>query len=191
MNSASPLIIMFPPGLGGNHLANVISLSGQYEFEVNFDKYFNESNHAHFNNHGKPKDSDISIFLNHFGSADDDDIERLVAEYNCIFLVIGMPNSNDSVACHRFLSYNNLVEPVHIIEDIKKIYKSNFLSKIYTGRWETVLSDDMFDISKAEAFINELEEKLEITFPNKEFAVTIHKKWIEQRQREFRNQDIK
>ncbi len=42
------LFIIFPPGAGGNHLANIIALSGRFQRSIDYSGYDNIKGHAHF-----------------------------------------------------------------------------------------------------------------------------------------------
>lgn len=167
------LHIVYPPGLGGNHLANLISLSKQYTYNVDYNKYYQTSKNAHFAIKGQKQ----SISLHHFGSNN-------IQNYNCNnFLCIAIPETNQ-LAINRFNRYNNNTFLAHTKQDICLIYKQHILEKIYPGNWNTIFSDVLFD-TNAKKLITQIENKLEIVIKNKYFAFKIHNAWIRNLQNEF------
>ena len=46
--STENLFVIFPPGAGGNHLANIIALSGRFNRAVDYNRYDNIKGPAHF-----------------------------------------------------------------------------------------------------------------------------------------------
>lgn len=46
--STENLFVIFPPGAGGNHLANIIALSGQFNRAIDYSQYDNIKGPAHF-----------------------------------------------------------------------------------------------------------------------------------------------
>jgi len=160
------LHIIFPPGLGGHHLANLISLSGQYKYDVDYDKYFQSLTKAHF----EYQDQEPSIFLHHFGS-------NSIRDSDCKnFLIIGLPETNQ-LAINRFNKCNYYGFDRHITNDIRLIYKQHILDKIYKGNYNTIMADMLFD-TNAEQLIAQVEDKLQIVIENKLFAYRIHYNWI-------------
>jgi hypothetical protein len=174
------LFIFFAPGLGGHHLANILSLTGKYEYTVNYSKYFLEysaksTDHAHFqsNNHKK------SIYLYHFGSADDSKVQELINQPNTQFLVIHLPQNN-KIARWRLEVWNKFdSKGCHLAtKDIEKIYKPQILEKLYPGKWNTVMADELFSDTDPDQFLKQLENNLNVEILDKELAKRIHSQWI-------------
>jgi hypothetical protein len=168
------LIIFYFPGLGGHHLANLIATSGQFYYPVDYSKYFEDTQaNAHYN-----IDTSISpnIFLYHFGSADDQEISDLCARAPTKFLVIHFPCHNQ-LARLRIENFNGLDFTNHFVNDLEKLYKSQFLEKIYPGEWFTVMSDDLFS-KDANKIIRSIEYILELNLEQTDLICRIHSQWI-------------
>jgi len=179
------LIIMFFPGLGGNHLANIISISKEYKnFKVDRSQYFNPSkkSNAHYNNANSISsniNTDNYIFLYHFGTADEDNIKKIIdTSTNYQFLVIGFPQKNQ-LAFKRMERKNEVdLRKYFIRYDLERLYKQQFLEKYYPGKWCTIFADDLFSNQNIEQFLTDLENKLEINILDRELAISIHNRWI-------------
>lgn len=177
------LFIFFPPGLGGHHLANILSLTGNYTYSVDYSKYFFDqpSEPAFirgFNAHFKNSTNEETIYLCHFGSANDSKIMELINHPNTQFLVIHLPNKN-ILARWRFQLWNNIdLEKHHAAVDLEKIYKPQILKTIYPANWQVIMADDFFDDSNIDQFLNKLENILNVKILDKEFARRIHAQWI-------------
>jgi hypothetical protein len=168
------LVIFAFPGLGGNHLANLIATSGLFHYPVDYTKYFKDTkSNAHYlvDTSIKP-----NIFLYHFGSANDQEISHLCASAPTKFLVIHFPLHNQ-LAKLRIKMSNNIDLTSHFVYDLQKIYKSQFLEKIYPGEWFTVMSDDLFsmDVNK---IIRVIESILGSNLEQKKLIHDIHESWI-------------
>lgn len=46
--STENIFVIFPPGAGGNHLANIMALSGRFNREIDYNQYNNIKGPAHF-----------------------------------------------------------------------------------------------------------------------------------------------
>jgi hypothetical protein len=169
------LVIMYFPGTGGNHLANLIAVSKQYTYNVDYAKYFcpNKKINAHYRDN-----NDFSIFLYHFGSADEDNLQKIVNTPNSQFIVIGFPENNQ-LAWKRIKHFNKLnIIDYHFFHDLTKIYKQQYLEKIYPRNWNTIFADDLFSSNNTGQLLNDLEYKLNIDIVDKDFAISIHNQWI-------------
>lgn len=170
------MIFQFP-GLGGHHLANLIALSGRYNYVVDYSKYFdpNYQSAAHF----ETRSNDNSIVVDHFGSIDTVPLFREVSAMpNCQFIVIHFPRNND-LAWKRLNQFNAInMKKHHFRHDLEKIYKQEYLAKIYPGTWNTVMADALFDKTDVAQFIHSLESKLDIEISDRRLATSVHQQWL-------------
>ena len=172
------LFIFFAPGLGGHHLANILSLTGTYEYIADYSKYFSEYSanlgQSHFQNNNYKK----SIYLYHFGSADDCKVQELINQPSTQFVVIHLPQNN-KLARWRLDAFNKFdSKNFHLAIDIEKIYKQQILEKLYPGKWATVMADELFSDTDSDQFLKKLENNLNVEILDKELAKRIHSKWI-------------
>ena len=175
------LILFYLPGLGGHHLANLISLSGDYVYSVDYSLYGTKWNHgaAHF----EAQASENTIIHNHFGSADDDAIFDCLQHVTTQCLVITLPVANQ-LAQARINYYNKInFQNFHFYHDIEKIYKQQHLSKLYKPinphGWVTVESDWLFDREKITCLVEKLEQDLNIIIPDHDLVCTFHNHWLD------------
>ena len=174
------LLIIFFPGTGGNHLANLISLSGQYNYAVDLSKYFSDNQQdQHTAHYYQPQATGNTIHWNHFGSNDDELTQTLLQSDNTSFLVIHLPVHNQ-LAWQRMEKINGVeLRKFHFHHDLEKIYKQQDLEKIYPGRWNTVMADELFANHNLDQFFDSLEQKLDITIADRTTAARIHNQWLQ------------
>jgi hypothetical protein len=175
------LFIFFAPGLGGHHLANILSLTGSYEYTVDFTKYFDDVSklnsqtaiaHNQIDHHAK------TIYLYHFGDANDSKIKELIDQPNTQFLVIHHPKNNE-LALRRLEAWNKInLKNCPITLDIEKLYKPQILEKLYPSQWTTVMADELFNDFSLDQFFTKLENDLNVEILDKEFAKQVHVQWI-------------
>jgi hypothetical protein len=178
------LVIFWPQGLGGHHLANIISTSDKYyNNSVDLEMYFGaQKNNAHYGAFDGNYENSI-ILAPHFCNAEDDKIKHLQTNNQVEFLVIHMPNSN-KLAWRRYNSLNGNTqvkfersEFVFVRNDIEKIYKQQFLSMIYGGVWNTVMADDLFS-DDIDVVLDQLQQNLNIKFADRPLIRKIHSRWL-------------
>jgi|694.fasta_scaffold82801_3 hypothetical protein len=175
ISSTNNLVIVFFPGAGGHHLANLLSITGRYQYIVDYSRYFvggADSKHAHY----QDDSADNSIYLCHYGSADDSHIEKISGP-NTQFLVIHFP-INNKLAWRRIEIYNKIkLRNFHFRHDLEKMYKPQHLEKLYPGKWSTVMADDLFS-DNTDLLFDKLENYLGIQFVDRELGSSLHLQWI-------------
>ena len=173
--STNNLVIIYFHGTGGHHLANLLSITGRYQYTVDYSRYFvggADSKNAHY----QDDSADNSIYLCHYGSGDDSHIERISGP-NTQFLVIHFPNNN-KLAWRRIEIYNKTkLRNFHFKHDLEKIYKQPYLEKLYPGKWATVMADDLFS-DDTNLLFDKLESAVGVQFLDRELANSIHAQWI-------------
>ena len=179
------LVLFFPPGLGGHHLANILSTSNKYPHDINFDDYFSKlTTNAHYYRFDEADDSQSIVLAPHFGNANDTRIRELQATKTVEFLLIHFPNLNQ-LAWRRYNSFNaknrvefESMELYFVRHDLEKIYKQQFLSQIYGGVWNTVMADDLFS-PEIDKILDQLEQNLSIKFLDRPLVKKIHTQWLD------------
>lgn len=169
------LIIFALPGLGAHHLANIVASCGRYNYPVDYTKYFLPTvTNAHFL---CPVVSNPDILMYHFGSANDREIDNLCQIHSTQFIVIHLPRTSE-LAWSRIESTNRIdtVEN-HVLYDLEKIYKQQFLSKVYPGQWNTIMADDLFS-DNVDKIIQSVESILNCRLDKRDLLCDIHKAWI-------------
>ena len=185
------LFIVFAPGLGGNHLANLIALGDRFKREVDYNKYHQKANDAHFAKMANLQllyaGSNISnqdlenilnttnIFCGHIGEY----LWFMQSSYyqkfkNKKILIVDVPDIG-TFAYKRFISYNKLND--YFYHEQKTLYTRLNLSILFK---ETNLfninSTLIFDENSTE-LIRFLEQEFNMNI-DKPMASDIHKNWI-------------
>lgn len=169
------LLIFFAGGLGGNHLANILALSGRYVYPVNYARYHQGFAHAH---HTIPHDKrPRTIHTFHFRN-DDQEIRNLLDQPGSQCVSIHLPVMNP-LAWQRFEWYNKVkIQNSTIHWDLEKLYKQEYLAKIYPSQWCTVLADDFFQDQNIDQWLVPLEHHLDISISDRGIVQNIHSAWL-------------
>ena len=189
------LFIIFPAGVGGNHLANILSLSEQYATRFNADGYDGANRHtAH---HAAARNLQIeslrpdldhlhtqsNVFCGHWMEYDHFKNDGFADGFpNRKFCVIHVPEAAVR-ARNRFLSFMNVNkrdEDPWIMHELMSVYSVRAMKRLcdepdsdwYEARADLLFSDDI------QPLLNSLQSQsmrvqLDITL-----AQSIHTKWI-------------
>lgn len=187
------LLIMFYPGTGGHHLANLFSLSDKYVYPTDLNKYFSTVNRgtqaAHYALHYRDPTLERSVFLYHFATGHlgtsgvsgfgDNLIEKLITMPGTQLVTIHFPINNQLV-WNRMSKISGVdLKKFSCLAHLEVVYKQHYLERLYPGNWNTVFADDLFDTTKIDAFLDDLETKLDFNFTNRSLAIKIHTQWLE------------
>ena len=148
------VVILFAPGLGGNHLANMLSTSAEFESRCSVSDYLqSRSQDAHFSpaknlqiaTLGDKLSSPGHIVCGHWA-------EYYWLQLTCgiesnvhdQLLVIKLPSAS-SLAWQRFFKYSSL-SSTYLIEEQRSLYSIEIIGRLFTNKdiFE-VESDRLFD----------------------------------------------
>jgi len=179
--STNNLVIIYFPGTGGHHLANLLSITGRYQYTVDYSRYFASDGQKYLPAHYQDHSAESSVYLYHYGSADDSQIEKISGP-STQFLVIHFPTNNElawrRIEINKWPSMNNnKLRDFHFKYDLEKIYKQPYLEKLYPGKWATVMADDLFS-DDTNLLFDKLESAVGAQFLDRELANCIHAQWI-------------
>ena len=185
------LFIIFAPGLGGNHLANLIALGDRFKRDVDYNKYYQKVNDAHF-----AKMENLQL-LHVLSGISDQDVENILIKNNIFcghigeylwfmqspyyqkfknkkILVIDVPDV-DSLAYKRFSSCTNLND--YFYYEQKTLYTQLSLSNLFNENdFFSIKSTLIFD-KNSDELIQFLEQEFNMII-DKTLASTIHANWI-------------
>ena len=184
------LFIVYPPGLGGNHLMNLLGLDSRYHSDVDYSRYFNgRLDNAHFtqnidsrsiNSHEFSIDK-INIIPMHLASylwfCNDPESSKPVFQHRK-FCLITMPSDKNSLAAKRLTATCPNYRVEYLYEETRTLYSVQYLSKLFNQHdWFILDSELLFshDFSRLE---HNLRQQGLIQEFNSALAKTIHQLWI-------------
>ena len=168
------VFVIFAPGLGGNHLANLIATDPRYRSRASVEQYQNTekfAHHSHTNLFNLKVDSyDNNVLCGHFGELYW--LDRSQFEHKQV-VIVEIPQDKNSLAYKRFQRYNRNL-PDYIVEEQRSLYTPELIKRV-TG------IDDHYTIP-AEKIITEhppIELLQEMTYQiDVDICKAMHKQWI-------------
>ena len=117
------VFVIFAPGLGGNHLANMIATDPRYYSRASVEQYKGTTKYAH---HSANKNltqvtvesTDWNVLCGHFGELywfDKTPFEQKQV------VIVEIPKDKSSLAYKRFQTYNKVL-PDYIVEEQRSLY---------------------------------------------------------------------
>lgn len=133
------IFILFAPGLGGNHLANILSLDSRFRSRANDEVYASAAVTAHvklqnincqsIEKHLDQLVNQNNVFCGHWMEYVELKKSKLIEHFpNRIFCVIQMPKSNDRFY-HRLLSKNPDATP-WLLHEVALLYRTKNIKKL-------------------------------------------------------------
>jgi len=125
------VFVIFAPGLGGNHLANLIATDPGYYSRATVDQYQTTKKYAHHS----PTDNltdikiesyDNNVLCGHFGELYW--LDRSLFEHKQV-VIIEIPKDKNSFAYKRFQTYNHDL-PEYIVEEQKSLYTPEIIKRV-------------------------------------------------------------
>ena len=175
--------IVYAPGMGGNHVANLIALARKYELSIDKTVYDNTKMNVHQSLPRKNKNVKIKHF--HIGGF----IHSLSQQYTLpksknIF--INLPTPGD-LAYQRLIKWAPHYANEFVYSEHKQIYSIFLLNKITQQTWFRINPTKLFtdDISP---LIKTLNTKFDLDIDNTEARI-IHEKWIVKIQNYVKGED--
>lgn len=183
----SDIIILYPAGLGGHHLSNIISLSTNIKFNKRFDNYNKIDQNVHNALDLEKNESNYNVLPMHIP----DFFHKLQTgffqnfqNYKIVVLNTGSDPENDlkSIAGQRWYkhNFNSQEKPSlnYFFYEISILYQHDFLEKILKRKVISISAHLLFN-EHIDDLLKDLEEKLELKFANKEYILKLHLTWIE------------
>lgn len=134
------IFVIFPPGLGGNHLANLLSTDSRFVTRSNSEDY---SRHKENNAHTSPLqnlniddidsilDNTSNIFCGHFGESYWLEINRRLKKFkNKQFVIVTMPETQCSIAYRRYYKRNHTLSNYYI-EEQRSLYTPLSIERMF------------------------------------------------------------
>lgn len=142
------VFVIFAPGLGGNHLANLIATDPRYHSRASVEQYQKTKKFAHHSHSNlfnlKVPTYDNNVLCGHFGELYW--LDRSQFEHKQV-VIIEIPKDKHSLAYKRFQRYNRNL-PDYIVEEQRSLYTPEIIERV------TDISDHY--TIPAESVINEL-----------------------------------
>lgn len=182
---ADNLFVIFPMGSGGNHLANLLSLSDRYKRRVDFTHYDNLSTtSAHFSDALNLTNlSDRIVELQNQSNVFCSHLAEYLWQQDFIkhnfmyrkFLMINIHNARPWVR-HRIMQFNPALQNEYLWQETSTLYSQYSFSKL-TGEHD-FFNIDINTIFESEAnhLIDLLEQMIMIRM-NRDLACEAHQKW--------------
>ena len=142
------VFVIFAPGLGGNHLANLIATDPRYYSRATVDQYQTTKKYAHHSLNANLADINIisydnNVLCGHFGELYW--LDRSLFEHKQV-VIIEIPKDKNSFAYKRFQTYNHDL-PDYIVEEQRSLYTPEIIKRV------TGISD--YYTIPAESIVNE------------------------------------
>lgn len=181
------LFIIFPPGAGGNHLANLVSLSGKYSRAVDFNQYGTGYQTAHFT------DNELNLAIDENGvgqlSQQNNVLCGHLASYiwfnragfaerfpNKKFVVITAPE-HDTLAFNRASKLCSVYTHPYSYHELNTLYSIECLSALYNEHdWFQISAEDIFQ-PLPDKILSFLKQDLWLDV-DYDFVKDIHAKWF-------------
>lgn len=179
------IFVLFAPGLGGNHISNILSMDTRFvqraslnDYTIHFKK---DTENAHIrentNNDLTPKDDENRIIPLHIGMIVWD-YEKIKKFKNRKILIVEFPDSKDTLAYKRFVNYNrNFDIDEYMFYEQKLFYSQSTIEKLVPEKdFFTVKSESIFD-ENFDLFYNlTLNMNLKIDY---DMCKVMHSMWIQ------------
>jgi hypothetical protein len=183
------LFVIFAPGLGGNHLANLLSLTPRFYRTVDFEAYNSIGANAHFSNiknlqltsisdHIVPLTGVSNVLCGHLGEYIWLKQSGIAEKFrNKKFLIVSIPKKNTLAYRRLCRSFPMIDANEYFYQEQRTLYSQEIIEKIFDEH-------DFFNISAEIIFSDDINKLL--TFIQHEFYTTIdvvqatkaHRAWI-------------
>ena len=125
------VFVIFAPGLGGNHLANLIATDPRYYPRATVDQYQTTKKYAHHSLNDNLTNINITSYNNnvlcgHFGELYW--LDRSLFEHKQV-VIIEIPKDKNSFAYKRFQRYNHDL-PDYIVEEQRSLYTPEIIESV-------------------------------------------------------------
>ena len=182
MSSDKNIFVLFSPGLGGNHVANLLSTDKRYATKATAKDY---SNHKGLDAHiilGNLDNLDNTnynfgnIFCGHFGEFYWAHLKNKISKYqNRQIILIDLPKNKDSMAFKRYKKYSNLNN--FFIKEQQSLYSLYTIEKIFNETDIFNISSEIIFDNLVDKFYNYANQEMNFNLDYNECS-EMHKIWI-------------
>lgn len=165
--------IVYPPGSGGNHLANLISLDKKYSLDISTSVY-NDTNTMNVHQSNPRENEKVNIHLYHAGSFIGACRNFQIIPDAINILISYPPNSDLELSCQRIKCWGQIYHNF-LFSEFGLFYSPFVIKQILNVNWFTINATELFDknISK----ILELFDKINVQVDPAELQ-DYHDKWL-------------
>jgi hypothetical protein len=178
------IIVLFPPGTGGNHLANLLSTDSTFQSRASLNDYkTNQSANAHFS-YIKNLDRDIIMNLDanlnhvlcgHWGEYYWLKINHLLDRIkDRQILILTVPN-RDSISFKRFIKHNQNI-PEYLVQEQRSLYSIDVVRSVFNDDDFFVLDPDILFSTSLTDFFSFVVDEMALTL-DYEFCNEAHQLW--------------
>ncbi len=183
------IFIIFSPGSGGNHLANILSTADNFVSRCTVEDYDHhptpeQQSRAYANAHYSKIDNldpDIvknlppttNVLCGHFYSYNRLELLELTNKFvNKVIVVLEPPISG--LAYKRYMYHNDKIRP-QLYNEQRLIYSTHFIKKYFNQKTVSIPCEAIFE-HKLDRLYSIIEDKLDLEV-DKNMCNQIHKKW--------------
>jgi hypothetical protein len=170
--------IVYAPGTGGNHLANLISLGDRYSLSVDMSVYDSDVKNAHQLIPRQNKNVQINTY--HMGRFVYQCTNQPV-DLNSINILIQLPPfDKKDLAYQRMTYYWPVFKNQFVFFESTRIYSTFLLSCLSKKNWCTINASCLFseDLKSITSILNQFDISI-----NLDDAMVVHKKWLDKIQK--------
>ena len=175
------IFVLFSPGLGGNHVANILSTdTNQFTIRFNDHTYLSSQKNAHTNyknlqDVSKYDNIKNNILCGHWGEMYWLKIHNLIDKFkNRQVLILEIPKK-DTLAYQRFIEHTKLQE--YFIEEQRSIYSIELIQSSLNEKDFFVFPSEKIFAEDISEFLDFAKEEMNINVDRK-LCYNIHKLWM-------------
>lgn len=174
------IFVVFSPGTGGNHVANMISTADGYLTRANAEQYANHTDeNAHFDENYYNLDfsqDDVRVRAMHFSEFLGHS-EKLQNINNKQLLLLSVPRRT-TLAYRRYQDYHKGMMRTYMIEEQRLIYSQKIIEKLTNETNFVTLDIELVFNSEISGFIKFIQDKMNIQLNATECS-EMHYAWFE------------
>jgi hypothetical protein len=180
--------IIYPPGTGGNHLANLISLDKKYSLDLDLSNYdSNDFSNPHVHQSRPRKNEKIKINLFHMGSFIVECRQETIGQNSKNILILLPQFSESSLAYNRLKYWSKEYQNRYLYNEHSQIYSKYLMSKLLNQKLLFTMDSSLLfdqDVSHLMRFLNSLNVTVDLNE-----ILNYHNKWLKKIQNYVDNQD--
>jgi hypothetical protein len=184
------IFVLFSPGLGGNHVANLLATDIRYITRATANDYANHNEqNAHIlegnlNNIDNKNYNFGNIFCGHFSEFYWKHIENKISKYqNRQIILIDLPKDNNSIAFKRHKKYSNLSK--YFFEEQRSLYSFYTLENLFNENDFFNIPCEIFFNDSVDNFFNYASKEMNFSLDYTE-CKKMHNIWIQKIKKELK-----
>ena len=183
MQDKKNIFVIFSPGLGGNHVANLLATDSRYTTRATFFDYINHNKaNAHIvdnnlDNLDYAQNEVGNVFCGHFGEFYWSFLNNKVSNFkNRQIILIELPTNVTSLAFERYKKYSKLND--YFFQEQRSLYSYYSINKFFDEDDLFVINSEMVFDDSVEYFVEHANKKMNFNLDYNECS-KMHKIWIE------------